>query len=451
MLGALAGLGRKTVTGMLCATGQQFVDWSAAYRVFGKSDFSPDALFAVARRESMRHLSQDAPLSVSIDDTLLRRTGRMVHGAGFRRDPMGPAFHTNLVWGQRFLQMCAAVPASQQPGPATCVPLDFLHAPTAKKPRKNASEEDVAQYQQEQKRRNLSAVAVARIKHLRDCLDADGQQQRAMWMSGDGGYTNSTVLRNLPPNTIFIGRIRKDAKLYHPPCAEQDNPRGRKRSYGCQAPTPEELRTDDKQPWQQVSAWAVGALREFRVKTLAPVQWRTAGAHQHLRLIVIAPLGYRLTKGGKLLYRQPAYLLCTDPELSLEQVVQNYMWRWGIEVNHRDEKQLIGVGQAHVRTEAAAKNLPAMLVASYSFLRLAALSACGQENGIAALPPPRWNQKTKPPEACTPRLIQQLRAELWGRALDIHNFSGFASRPSQNTKSQKCYPEVASAVLYATS
>jgi len=39
-------------------------------------------------------------------------------------------------------------------------------------------------------------------------------------------------------------------------------------------------------------------------------------------------------------------LICTDPDLALEDLLQQYIWRWDIEVNHRDEKTILGVGQA---------------------------------------------------------------------------------------------------------
>ncbi len=70
------------------------------------------------------------------------------------------------------------------------------------------------------------------------------------------------------------------------------------------------------------------------------------------------PLGYRLRQGSRLLYRQPAYLLCTDPDLSLEEFLQSCLWRWDIEVNFREEKTLIGTGDAHVRTAASNQHLP---------------------------------------------------------------------------------------------
>ena len=67
---------------------------------------------------------------------------------------------------------------------------------------------------------------------------------------------------------------------------------------------------------------------------------------------------HRLRKGSKLLYRKPAYLICTDPDMPLEEVLQYYIWRWDIEVNHRDEKQIIGVGQAQVRSEKSVSRHP---------------------------------------------------------------------------------------------
>ncbi len=446
-LGALAGLGRNTITGMLCATGQQFKDWSAACRLFGKPRFDAGELFGVARRTVTGMLPPQAPLCVSIDDTHLRKSGKKVYGTAWKRDPLGPAFQTNLIWAQRFLQISACLPVSLQPGPATAVPIAFTHAPSPKKPKKTAGEDEWTAYKAACKEQNLCKVAAQHLKDLRDKLDAEGEKERSLWINGDGGYTNETILKKLPERTIFTGRIRKDAKLCYPLAPGEQHSLGRKRRYGSPAPTPEQLRQDESVPWQTLEAWAAGKLHHFRIKTLEKVQWRTAGP-QILRVIVIAPLGYRLSKDAKLLYRQPAYLICTSPEQPLELVLQNYLWRWGIEANHREEKQLIGVGDAQVRTAAATGSVPAFLVAAYALLRLAARRAAEEDGMQGVLPPPLWNRRNTPQPACTTRAIQQLRAELWGKALGI-NFSGFAYKRRSDTKPQKCIPDLAAAVLYA--
>jgi IS4 transposase len=122
-----------------------------------------------------------------------------------------------------------------------------------------------------------------------------------------------------------------------------------------------------------LSAFAAGKSHDFRVKTLEQVLWRKSGTRVAARVVVIAPLGYRRRKGSKLLYRAPAFLLCTDPELDLAKLVQYYLWRWGIEVNFREEKQLLGAGDAQVRTAQSNRGVPAMVVGAYSLLWLAAL------------------------------------------------------------------------------
>jgi hypothetical protein len=44
-MSALVGLGRRTISGLLCTSAQQFTDWSAAYRLFERERFDREALF----------------------------------------------------------------------------------------------------------------------------------------------------------------------------------------------------------------------------------------------------------------------------------------------------------------------------------------------------------------------------------------------------------------------
>ena len=101
-------------------------------------------------------------------------------------------------------------------------------------------------------------------------------------------------------------------------------PSGRPRLYGPQAPTPEQILEDDSIPVVKILCFAAGALREIPVKVYGPVYWRKAGVDVPLMLVVIKPLGYRLRIGSKLLYRQPAFLVCTDVHLNLQLLVQSY-------------------------------------------------------------------------------------------------------------------------------
>ncbi len=84
-------------------------------------------------------------------------------------------------------------------------------------------------------------------------------------------------------------------------------------------------------------AYAGGQVHAFEVKVLADVRSPLCGA-QTAQVVVIAPLGYRLRQGGKLLCRQPAYLLSTDPTLPVAAAGQEYLWRWDEEVKFREKK-----------------------------------------------------------------------------------------------------------------
>ena len=447
----LVGLGRRTVTGMLVTSGQGFQDWTAAHRVFAGQRFDADALFDVVQSGIVERLAADAPYVVHVDDTLARKTGTKIHGVAYRRDPLGPAFQTNLVRAQRFLQMSASVPYGPGASEAGVIPIDFVHAPTPAKPKKNADPEQWETYKKNRRETALPLVAAKRITHVRAWLDAqpDGRQ-RMLWEVGDGGYTNTTTLKHLPQRTVFIGRVRKDAELYHLPSPQDGCAKGRKRTYGKRAPTPEALRQDDTVPWQEVTVWAAGKIHTCRVKVAGPLRSRMAGHRHCLRLIVIAPLGYRPRKQGRILYRQPAYLICTDPELPDQDIVQGYVWRWGIEVNHRDEKQLIGVGQTQVRTPNATGNVPALLVATYAMMLLAARQAYGHAPIPDALPKPKWQNDKGTTHASTAQMIQHLRAELWGRALGVTHFSRFADCPNTDANAEKWHPTLDTAVLYAS-
>jgi hypothetical protein len=448
----LACVGRHTVTGLLYTGGRQFVDWSGDYRLFSRDRWDMRELFVPIVRGILDLLPEDAPFVAGMDDTVVRKTGTKIPGVGYRRDPLSPAFHVNFIRGQRFLQLSGLLPPEDQAGPARGIPVRFEHVPPVPKPGKHASEQDQQAYRERRKIENLNTRAVQVLHQVRQELDErHGAGKRQFVVSVDGSYTNKTILKNLPKKTTLIGRIRKDAELFYPPRPEDQPAVGSKRQYGQPAPTPDALRRNDAVPWQEVTAFATGKSHTFRVKTLAPIQWKKAGATHPLRLLVIAPVGYRLRKGSRLLFRQPGYLICTDPDLPVDQLLQYYLWRWEIEVNHRDEKQIIGVGEAQVRSPQSADRQPALAVASYAILLLAAAREAHTYVTPAALAPPKWQANQHRLRLSTQELIRQLRSEVWSYA--INTLSGhsdpFVTSATSVTKCPESQLPAVSALLYA--
>jgi hypothetical protein len=400
---------------MLCAGGKQFQDWSAAYRIFQRDRFDRHAFFEPIINTVASSLPDDVPFYAALDDTIVRKRGRKISGTNWKRDPLGPAFHNNFIWGQRYLQMSALLPDENVKGRARGIPIDFIHAPTMKKPRKNAGKEAWDEYNAAMKPGKVTVLGSKRICELREQVLG-----RKLICSVDGAFTNKEVFRNIPDNTAIIGRIRKDASLFAAPEIEDGVKRGRKKYYGAQLQTPEQIRQDESFPWQTVTAFAAGKMHDFDVKVVRPVRWKGSGERDVI-VVIIRPLSYRPRKGAKLLYHNPAYLICTDPSLPLQQLLQGYIWRWEIEVNFRDEKTLMGVGQAGVRTEAAVQNLPAFQVATYSYMLLAAETT---DISGAFLPMPKWQSKVAAGRCPTQKIQSVFRTEFWLPYLH-ENKSGF--------------------------
>ena len=439
-------LGRHTITNLLCTGGRQSVDWSADYRLFSEDHWQADQLFAVVMHNVLERLPAGCDLVLAMDDTLVRKTGRHITGVGYRRDPLSPKFHCNLVRAQRFLQVSGCLHTTAGPGPARCIPLAYEHAPSVPHPKSSDPPELWREYRQRCKRENLSTRGVELIRRLRLEMDRGPEGMiRRMVVGVDGSYTNQTVLRGLPPRTALVGRIRKDLKLFALP-----EPGSRCR-YGRAMPTPEQLRQDESIQWRRVQAYAAGCLHEFRIKTMGPVLWKKAGANLPLRVMVIAPVGYRLRKGSQLLYRQPAYLLCTDPQMPDAGFLQDYLWRWGVEVNHRDEKQIIGVGQAQVTNDLSAQRQPAFAVFSYAMLLLAACDTWGVNAIEGTLPAPKWRQKSSG-RLSTQQMVLELRKEAWADALDhlADAGEGFVNEEDAGAKPLEGLGGLSSALLYGS-
>ena len=439
----LACFGRHTITGLLRAQNRLQEDWSADYRFYSRGRFAEEKVFAHLRQEMEKALPKEAPLVVAMDDSLLRKSGCQIAGVRYQRDPLSPPFHVNFVRGLRVLQISAAAPQGQ--GAARLIPIDFQHAALPAKPRRGADAEKLAAYEVERKKRNINVVGLERLGALRRQMDEGGSKERRLIASIDGRFTNGTLLRGKLERTVLIGRVRKDAVFHYPPAAQLA--RGRRRKYGERAPTPEALLEDPSIPFQTVKAFACGEEREFQVKTLAPLQTPMNQGAAPVRVIVIKPVAYRSRVTRKLQRREPAYLLCTDPDLPLAQVLQDYLWRWDIEVNFRDEKTILGVGQAQVRGEAANQHAPALAVAAYALLLLASIKTYGANGRPETLPEPRWRKRKPEARASVNDLINQLRVEMWGAALRPAHFQAFTSRRGADQTGQKCETTLAAAAF----
>ena len=419
MLAGLLCLGRRWITRLICTRGRDHRDWSADYKLFSRSPWDLKRLFRPALRRALPYFG-DGPLVVAMDEFRARRGGRRVKRSRWTRDPLSPPFHVNFMKGIRFLQIAALLPLhrTHQVG-CRSVPVSVVPVDLPQRPGRRASPEQMAAWEQECRQKNMCRQAVRELQHLRATCDALGAADKLLLATVDGGFCNRTLFRADLPRTVILARARKDAVL----CRPARKKPGSARVYGKRKFTPEKVRTNTAIAWQETTVFYGGQWRSVRYKEVRNVLWQGGAGRRPLRLIVVAPTPYQLSPAGPRYYRQPAYLLVNENELPSQTLLQAYFDRWQIEVNHRDEKQLIGIVDAQVWNDRSVDRVPAFMAASYAFLLLAALEAYGPERTHHYIEPPLWQRRRRRPSCLDLlNLLRQQaaqRPDLYGK-VDFH-------------------------------
>jgi hypothetical protein len=416
-LGSLTVLGTATLTRILAGFGLDQQDWSADYKLYARADWEEQALFDALLPSALAHCPGRF-VPVALDDTRLRKTGKRIPTAFWQRDPLSPPFRINLQWGLRFLQASLLLPLHRKHNVnARAIPVRFVAAPRLKKPGAKATVQEQARFREQCKQYNLSQQSVALLIGLRRSLDRAGVAHKPLLVAGDGSFCNRTLFRTPLERVDLLCRSRADVRLCRPA------PAGSRRLYDEQKFTPEHVRQDESVAWQGTKLWHGGKRRKLRYKEVGQVLWQSGAGRRPLRLLVVAPVPYRRTPRSRLSYRRSAYLLTTDRSTPAIQLLQVYLDRWEIEVNHREEKTTLGVGQAQLWSRKSVARQPALVVAAYSALLLASLEAYGATRNEAYRLLPKWRRQSQRPSCLD--LITVLRQQWHERpqtaaALEAH-------------------------------
>lgn len=390
-LGALLVVGSATLTRILASLGRDQQDWSAEYKLHARTDWNEQALFDALLPSALAHCPGPF-VPLALDDIRLRKTGKRIPTAFWQRDPLSPPFRVNLQWGLRFLQASLLLPLHRKHKVnARAVPVRFVTAPSLKKPGAKATAQEQARFREQRKEYNLSQQSVSLLIGLRKSLDQAGVAHKRLLMAGDGSFCNRALFRTPLERIELLCRTRADLRL----C--RSAPAGSRRIYDKEKFTPEHVRQEESIPWQSTKLWHGGKRRKLRYKEVDLVLWQSGAGRRPLRLLVVAPVPYRRTPRSRLSYRRSAYLLTTDRSTPVIQLLQVYLDRWEIEVNHREEKTTLGVGQAQLWSRKSVARQPALVVAAYSALLLASLEAYGATRHEAYRLLPKWRRKSQRP------------------------------------------------------
>ncbi len=404
-LGSILSFGRRTLSRSLWALGRQDRDWSADYRLHARAAWDADSLFQPILERAIP-LCPGPYVVIAMDDTRIRKTGRKILSAFYQRDPLSPKFRFNLMWGLRFLQMTVIVPLyrSRPDSAPRSLPIRFHEVPALKRPGKKATAEDIAAWREAAKKHNLSQHSVKMLRGVRASLDTADAAERVLLAVGDGSFCNRTVFRSRIERVHVLARTRRDTRLCYRAAP------GSRAFYATAKFTPEQVRQDEAIPWRQAEIFYGGQMRTMRYKSAFDVYWQNGAGQQPLRLLVVAPVPYSTGKQKRKYYRDPAFLLTTDCQGDATTLLQAYFDRWQIEVNHREEKDTLGVGQAQLRSPRSVPRQPALVVAAYSALLLAGVLVYDSKRTDDFPALPKWRRHARRPSCLD--LVAVLRREL---------------------------------------
>ena len=203
-LGGLLCLGRRTLTGIIYTNGGEQSPIAADYHLHSRAKWDAQALFASIWEHALP-LCQGNLIGVAMDDTKLHKTGRCIKQAFYQRDPMSPAFHTNLILGLRFLQGSLLVPDlsnlsdpsadnSSERMATRALPIHFEEVSRVKRANKKATPEQVAAWKAAAKKQNLSTASVEAMQSIRGALDKAGGTAKTLILAVDGVFATKRVL-----------------------------------------------------------------------------------------------------------------------------------------------------------------------------------------------------------------------------------------------------------------
>lgn len=347
----VAGMRAMTSTA-LAARGSFPKHFATYYRFFSQGAWCPDAL-GTALLELVLPFAPPGPLVVVVDDTLARKTGKNIWGANLHHDPLGwlpnaVAFGHNWV----VLAMVIRVPLVKR---YVAVPILWRLYRSKKtrtgKTRRGKRERKTTGASGAKDHRTRPELAVELLHILRQAL-GDG---RIMHLVGDSAYGGKSITRHLPEDTVCISRLPMNAALYDMPPAPRRGQNGRPRKKGARMPSPERMAARPNS-WRKTTVRLYGKNVGVRYKTRVAL-WYNSAKTAPLRIVVV-----RDPKGR----RKDDAFFSTDPDMSVQAILETYAQRWSLEVAFRDTKQQLGFERSQARTRKAVERTGPFAFVTYA-------------------------------------------------------------------------------------
>lgn len=330
VVGQVSQTGLRSVTGMLVGSRLSGV-WHhcRAHRFFSHARWSCDELgLRLAVLIVERFCDPGAAVLVAVDDTLMHRLGRKVHGCFWHHDATANSDRAAVAWGNNWVVVAIVVrlPFLER---SVCLPVLFrLWQPRRKQ---------IAKGKPDPERPGKPELA----RELIDLLAAR-LPGRTIHVVGDAAYATE-AWRGLSATVTVTSRLRSNAALFAPKPGPTGQ-RGRPRKWGERLGSLTRIATDPATQWVAHTVHRYGKDETVMLATIDCL-WGPLGPDTRVRVILVQDTskrsGYQLA------------LITTDPEANAAEIIERYADRWPIEVAFQEGKELFGVGHARNRTRKA--------------------------------------------------------------------------------------------------
>ena len=333
--------------------------WCDFHRFFNRYKWSLDDVCRVTAKIVVATLvPPGAIITLAVDDTLCRKRGLGLFGAGMHHDALLSSRGFKLFsWGHDWVVVCIVVSGlSWAPPIAFALPVGFRlyvnkQGLTKGKKKRRAKKGS-------RKRKTIPAPAGHRTRPelAVELLTLVGEwfPERMFVVTGDSLYGGRSVVQHLPDNMDLISRATIKAALYAPAVTYAGV--GRPKKKGERLPTIDAWADDSRKPWTILKIDQYGLHATLRWKRQEALFYRV-GKDQLMSIILVEDID------GK---RGRQVFFSTNPNWSLSFILHTYALRWSIEVTFENLKQHLGFSDAANWKEKAVRRTAPMAGVIYS-------------------------------------------------------------------------------------
>lgn len=366
---------RRTITGIIGAAGDGAgKHYSSYHRLFSVAQWSLDEMGMLVLALIEEFLGEGVVM-LALDDTLTRKRGPKVFGAGMHYDPLcSSKKRVTTNWGLNWVVLGVLVEFPFRPGHVYCLPILF---------RLYLNEKSAVKHRRVYRTRSELALQMLQLL-------CGQRKHKRFHLVADSAYGGQIVGSGLPQNCDLTSRFALNSRLYAAAPARDVTKRGRPRVRGEKLPTPKGMLA---LRCRHVTLDIYGRHQTSRVAE--QVAHTYALPNRPIRVFAIAPV-----KGGG----DSLALFTTCLDSTAEEAITNFASRWSIEVTNHDTKQHLGFEDPQSWTAKAVQRTAPIAMLLYTLIVL--WFAREGHSHVSPLATP-WNPKKT--TASFPDMLRTLR------------------------------------------